>query len=284
MSPRTLAARRFAVLLVSALALGLAACGGTQEARAPSVGELDADRYLFERGKSALDRHRWLEAREYFKKLIDTYPSSDFRQDARLGIGDAYLGEKRADTDVLASAEFKEFLRYYPLSDKADYAQYRLAVCESRQSLKPERDQTGTRDALKEIDTFIERYPTSQYMKEVLTLQRQMKDKVAESEFLIGRHYYRTRWYPGAVSRLLDLVKQDPQYLGRDAVYFYLAESYLKLDQRAEALPYYERIIAEFAVSSYIKDAKRRVGEIAQANAESSARGGASGGPAATTR
>jgi len=283
MSSRTLAACRFAALLVSALALGLSACGGTQEARAPSVGELDADRYLFERGKEALDKHHWLEAREYFKKLIDTYPSSDLRQDSRLGIGDAYLGEKRAETDVLAAAEFKEFLRYYPLSDKADYAQYKLAVCQARQSLSPERDQTATRDSLKEIDTFIERYPTSSHMKEVLALQRQMKDKLAESEFLIGRHYYRTRWYPGAVSRLLELVKADPQYLGRDAVYFYLAESYMKLDRRAEALPYYEKLIEEFAKSEYLKDARRRVEEIAQANAESSARG-ATAEPAETTR
>jgi outer membrane protein assembly factor BamD len=283
MSSHSLAIRRFAVLLISALALALSACGGNQEARAPSVGELDADRYLFERGKEALDRHHWLEAREYFKKLIDTYPSSDFRQDARLGIGDAYLGEKRVDTDVLASGEFKEFLRYYPLSDKADYAQYRLAVCTARQTLSPQRDQTATRDTLREIDTFIERYPTSSHMKEVLALQRQMKDKLAESEFLIGRHYYRTRWYPGAVSRLLDLVQKDPQYLGRDGVYFYLAESYMKLDKRAEALPYYEKLIAEFAKSSYLKDAKKRVDEIARADAQSSARGGGSA-PAETTR
>ena len=255
--------------------MGAAACGGSQDARTPSVGELDADRYLYERGKSALERHDWLEAREYFKRLIDTYPTSDFRQDARLGIGDAYLGERRGDADVLAANEFKEFIRYYPLSDKADYAQYKLALCTSRQSLKPERDQTGTRDALREIDVFLERYPNSQYLKDVIALQRQMKDKVSESEFLIGRHYYRTRWYPGAVARLLDLVKKDPQYLGRDAVYFYLAESYMKLDNRAEALPYYEKLLEEFAKSSYLKDAKRRVDEIALANKAASARGDA---------
>jgi outer membrane protein assembly factor BamD (BamD/ComL family) len=112
-----------------------------------------------------------------------------------------------------------------------------------------------------------------------------MKDKVAESEFLIGRHYYRTRWYPGAISRLLELVNKDPEYLGRDAVYFYLAESYLKLDQRAEAQPYYEKLVAEFAKSAYLKDARRRLEQLAQANTASSAPAdGGSGGSAATTR
>src|SRR6185369_5467743 len=120
--------------------------------------------------------------------------------------------------------------------------------------------------------------PTSQYAKDVLTLQRQMKDKLAESEFLIGRHYYRTHWYPGAISRLEELIKSDPQYLGRDAVYFYLAESLFKLDRRAEALPYYERLIAEFEKSRYLKEAKNRAAEITQSSAAAGSREGAASG------
>ena len=250
----------------------------------PSPGELDADRYLFERGKIALDRRNWLEAREYFKKLLDTYPGSDFRQDAKLGVGDAYLGEKRIDTDILAAAEFREFLRFYPLSQKADYAQYRVAIAESRQSLSPPRDQTATEDALREIDVFIERYPTSAYMPEVIALQRQMKDKLAEKMFLIGRQYYRSRWYPGTVSRMTELLEKDPQYIGRDGAYFYLAEALMKLNRSAEALPYYSKLVEEFKVSEYLKDAKQRIAAIERATATSSTPGGAAPAASAPTR
>ena len=54
---------------------------------------MDADRYLFERGTEALAERHWLEAREYFRTLIDTYPQSTFRGEAKIGLGDSFLGD-----------------------------------------------------------------------------------------------------------------------------------------------------------------------------------------------
>ncbi|HVZ19527.1 MAG TPA: outer membrane protein assembly factor BamD, partial [Vicinamibacterales bacterium] len=149
------------VLVLGALA---AACGAHRRGEIVTPGEQNADRFLYERGTESLNRKHWLEAREYFRKLVDTYPTSQYRQDAKLGIGDTYLGERRSDSDILAVNEFREFLRFYPLAPKADYAQYRLAVSQVHQTLGPERDQTATREALKELDTFVANYPQSQWL------------------------------------------------------------------------------------------------------------------------
>jgi len=244
------------------LALGLTACHSRPKGVVVNPGENNADRYLFERGTEALNRKHWIEAREYFRKLVDTYPTSQYRQDAKLGIGDTYLGERRSDSDVLAANEFREFLRFYPLATKADYAQYRLALSQVRQELSPERDQTATREALKELDTFVANYPQSKWLPDVLKLQRETRDKLSDSEFFVGRQYYRTRWYPGAVSRLSELIKSDPQYTRRDGAYFFLAEAYYKQDKKPDALALYEKLIGEFRVSDYLKDAKARIAEL----------------------
>ena len=34
-----------------------------------------------------------MNARTYFQQIVDGYPQSPFRPDAKLGVGDAYLGE-----------------------------------------------------------------------------------------------------------------------------------------------------------------------------------------------
>jgi outer membrane protein assembly factor BamD len=249
--------------LAASIALALSSCTtGRSSAKLPAVGEQEADRYLFDKGTEALQRHRWLDAREYFKRIVDTYPGSRYRQDAKLGVGDSLLGEKRIDTDILAASEFREFLRFFPLAPRADYAQYRLGLAVVRQTLSPERDQTATQEALRELNQFIEKFPSSQYMPDVLKLQREMRDKLSRSELLVGRHYFRTHWYPGAVARLEALLKNDPDYLGRDAAYFYLAESYYRLDKKSEALPYYERLVTEFKVSEFLKDARKRLAEL----------------------
>ena len=78
----------------------------------------------------------------------------------------------------------------------------------------------------------------------------------------VAIHYYRIKWYPGAVGRLIPLLKDDPDYTRRDEAYYYLGETYIKIDRRAEALPYFERLVKEFEKSEYLEKAQRRVTEL----------------------
>lgn len=274
---RTTFSRLGAVGLLLALT---AACGGGGEPAV--VPDQQADIYLFQQGTQALERRRWLSAREYFRRLVDTYPTSPRRQDAKLGIGDSYLGERRVESDVLAVGEFREFLRFYPLAARADYAQYRLAYGQVRQVLAPERDQTATLDALRELGVFLTNYPNSKYTAEVVKLQREMRDHLSQSEFLVGRHYYRSRWYVGSVARLEALLKADPQFTGRDGVYFFLAEAYNKQNRTAEARTYYQKLLDEFRVSEYLEDAGKRLAVLGPAKADDPTPAGAAA-PSAST-
>jgi hypothetical protein len=71
--------------------------------------------------------------------------------------------------------------------------------------------------------------------------------------------YYRLPWYPAAIDRFREVLRDDPEYTGRDAVYFYLAESLVRTDKTAEAIPYFERLLAEFESSEHLEDAKIRL-------------------------
>ena len=42
------------------------------------------------------------------------------------------------------------------------------------------------------------------------------------------------------------MLADDPEFTNRDAVYFYLADSLVKIKRPAEALPIYEKLIEEF--------------------------------------
>jgi outer membrane protein assembly factor BamD len=229
----------------------------------------EPDKYLSEQGTAALNDRSWIVARDYFRQLLDSYPQSPYRADAKLGIGDSYLGENTTPAFVLAINEFREFLTFYPTHPRADYAQYKLGMAYYEQMLNPHRDQTSTKDAIRQFETFIERYPNSQLMSEVKTKLRESRDRLSESEYLVGLFYFRQRWYPGAIDRFTTVLKNDPDYTNRDAVYFHLAESYMRVERKAEALPYYERLIKEFQRSEYLKDAWKRVGELKPENAAS---------------
>jgi outer membrane protein assembly factor BamD len=257
------ASRPALTLLALALVTAtVAASACVRPVRMPQPGEREPDKYLYERGSEALKEEHWLEAREYFQRLVDQFPQSPYRQEARLGIGDAYLGEGGYDTLVIAAEKFREFLRYFPLNERADYAQYRVAVAESEQMLSADRDQTPTVTTLREIEAFLRLYPNSQYMPEVLALQRKAKDRLSDSEFRVGQFYYRSKWYRGAVPRFQTILKNNPEYLRRDAVYYHLAESLLRVGETKEAYGYFTKLVEEFKVSEYLTQAQARITEI----------------------
>jgi len=231
-------------------------------------GTQQPDQFLFERGTKALNDKKWLTAREFFKQLTETYTQSPLRPDAKLAIGDTYLGEGNAEALVLAINEFQEFLSFYPTHRRADYAQYKLGMAHFRQMRAPQRDQTETRDTIREFETFVKRYPNSELMPEVTAKLREARDRLSHADYQVGVFYYRQRWYPGAIDRLSTLLKQDPEFTGRDGVFFFLAESLSKVKRTAEALPYYERLVSEFEQSEHLEDARKRIAELkAQAQA-----------------
>jgi outer membrane protein assembly factor BamD len=251
------AARLAAIVIVLA---GVGAC--SKEPPAPPMGAVDADKFLYERGSEELKQKHWTDARDYFRRLIDTYPQSPFRHDAKLGVGDTYLGEDRVDSHILAANEFREFLTFFPLHERADYAQFQLAVSLMRQMLKPGRDQTATIDALKEFDTFLQAYPTSPRRAEAETLRREVRDRLSQAEFRVGLTYYRQRWYVGAVGRFEPLLKDDPAFSMREDAMFYLGDSFLKMGRAPEARVRFEQLLEAFPTGKRAEQARKLLAEI----------------------
>jgi outer membrane protein assembly factor BamD len=243
-----------------AVALGAFGCASKSDTIPP--GTAQPDRFLLERGQAELKEEHWLNAREYFRQIVDNYPQSPVRPDAKLGLGESYLGEDTTESLILAANEFREFLTFYPTSPRADYAQYKLAMSHYEQMRAPERDQTETKNAITEFEVFFERFPNSPLMPEVKARWREARDRLSESSYRVGLFYFRSRWYPGAIDRFRQVLKEDPGYSGRDAVYFHLAESLARTDKKPEAIPYFERLLVEFEQSEFRADAQKRLEEL----------------------
>jgi outer membrane protein assembly factor BamD len=252
--------RRLRAAAALALLVALAACGSAPIR--PPVGTLEPDKFLYERGSEALESRRWFTAREYFRQLVDSYPQSPFRALAKLGIGDTYLGENTLESQLMAINEFREFLSFYPTHDRADYAQYRLGMAHFNQMRNPYRDQTETKEAIAEFTTFVQRYPNSPLLPEARQRLREARDRLGQYEFNVGLQYYRMRWYPGALDRFLVLLKEDPEYSYRDSVYYYVAQTLLRIERPVEALPYLERLLEEFEQSEHLDTARRQAADI----------------------
>jgi outer membrane protein assembly factor BamD len=254
--------------MTRAIALGLLLCswlgaGGCASKRGVvPPGTTDADQFLFTQGQEALKDRKWLQAREYFRQIVDNYPQSQYRPDSKLAVGDTYIGEDTTESLLLGINEYREFLTFYPTNPRADYAQYRLGYAYSQQMLGSDRDQSATRDTIKELQVFVQRYPNSALLPDAQKLLREAQDRLSESSYRVGFFYYRVKWYPGAIDRFREILEEDPEYSGRDAVYFHLAESLVLTGKQPEALPYYERLLHEFEQSEYLERSRKRIAEL----------------------
>ncbi len=253
----TVIKKLFAVLAI----VSAAACASAPRGTVPA-GTVEPDKFLFDKGSDALNAKKWLTAREFFKQVTETYTASPYRPDAKLGIGDTYLGEGSSEALVLAINEFSEFLSFYPTNRRADYAQYKLGMGHFRQMRLAQRDQTETRAALKEFETFIARYPNSALLPDAKARMRESRDRLSDADYQVGYFYYRQKWYPGAIDRFRSVLKGDPEYTGRDSVYFYLADALVKVQRPAEALPYLERLVLEFEKSEHLLPAQKMITDL----------------------
>lgn len=253
---------RSRVLALVALIFVTACMGSGKSKSVLPANTAQPDRFLMDRGNEEVQKKHWAKAREYYRQIVDNYPNSPLRPDAKLGVGDTYLGEGSTESLVLGENEYREFLTFYPTNPRADYAQYQLAMSHFKQMRAAERDQTATKDAIKEFEAFFDRFPNSKYTPEVRMKWREAKDRLDDASLRVGLYYYRVKWYVGAVDRFRAILKDDPGYTHRDDVYFYLGDIYARTNKKAEAIPYFERLIAEFKVSDHLDDARKRLEEL----------------------
>ena len=252
--------RRVQQLAVLILAVIGASCGADEPLITPST--VDGDHLLFERGDAALAEDNWVEARDYFLQVRDNYPQSDLRADARLGIADTYEGEGGAEQYVSALAEYQDFLSLYPTHPRAAYAQFKLGLVHHHQMRAPERDQSWTESTILEFEVFIERYPNSELMGQVRDYLRGARDRLSESELIVGRFYHRNKWWPGAIDRLRAILESDPQFIGRESLYFYLADALYNSGEIDEARPLFERLLEEFPETEFREDISEAMADI----------------------
>lgn len=225
-------------------------------------GHPQPDMYLFETGQAAMEDRKWLRSRALFRRIVDTFPQSAYRFDAKIELGRSYYLQGGLISLIEARNEFQEFLRFFPTNARADYAQYMIGMTYLEGTLDPDRDQTQTQGAIEALNLFLDTYPESQYRTDAQTALRNVKDLHGESELRVARFYFDHRWWPGTIQRLRQLLKDDPEFSGLDSVYYYLAESLVRMNSEAEALPYFERLIDEFASSEWTTAATVRIAEL----------------------
>jgi outer membrane protein assembly factor BamD len=252
---------RTAAALLPLLGLLLIAGGCKKPAVEISPDAASSDEALFRIGEEEIkkDREKGI---LYLRQVIDSFPKSFYAQRAKLLIADAYFRKGDESSMILAAAEYREFIRSYPYSPSAAYAQYQVAMTFYKKILKPGRDQTKTMQALAEFRKVVTDYPASEQAKASQEMIKSCEERLAQHAAAVGRQYHNAKAYRAAVSRLTEVMTTYPDYSRMDEVYFYLGSSHLRMNQPDQALPYLTKVVSDFPRSKLAKKATKLLKEL----------------------
>jgi len=246
-----------AALVLAALVAGsfMGGCGGKNNDILSGPGQ--GDERLLALGRDAIEREKWEEARGYFQQLLDSYPRSQLAGDARLGVADTYFNQKGSGNLVLAIAEYRDFLTFFPNHPRADYAQFQIGYGHYRQIHSPDRDQDPTALAIEEFEKLVELYRNSRYAEEGQKLLEECYETLAESEFRVGLFYLDIRKAcRAAIARFNEVLEKYPAYKRQDELHFRLGSAYQMCGQLDQALPHFQRVVDNYPESEFREEAQ----------------------------
>jgi len=252
---------RFSGLLatsIAAAALCLGACAAKQEAG--TYGE-NAERDFAEAMEKFQDDD-CIAAEPKFRAVARNYPFSRYAALAELRTADCMAMQGQ---HVEAVEAYRQFTRVRPSHDDVGYAQFKAAEASYQQIptdwfLAPptyERDMRPARDALAELNKYLQRYPDDENSEDAAELRATVLKLLAEHELYVAR-YYLAREHPEAAVRrietMLDLYEASG--LGPSAMLL-MGRTQLAMRDLAAAHKTFRDLIARYPKSGMSRQAER---------------------------
>src|SRR3954462_4169346 len=170
------------------------------------------DKVLFDKAINDIEHSRFEIARLLLQNLINTYDTSEYLAKAKLAIADAWYREGGAHGLAQAEAEYKDFILFYPAMEEAAEAQEKVCDIHYKQMDKADRDPMHALRAEQECKQLILQFPNSKFAPLAQQKLRDVQEILAESEFRVGRLYFKKGSFPAASNRFQALADHFPLY------------------------------------------------------------------------
>jgi len=207
-------------------------------------------------------------ALQLFDQLITVVRATDKSQ--RIYYYYAYCYYYQRDY-TLGGYYFKRYVNNFPNTPEAEECFYMSAYCLFQNSPVYTLDQTNTYEALKELQLFVNTYPTSKRVPECNELIDKLREKMASKDMRIAKMYYRMEDYAAAVQCFNNILKEYPESKDKEEILFMIIKTYYKYaresiedkkkDRHSKATQAYSDFIIQYPESVYLSEAKELNGK-----------------------
>jgi len=168
----------------------------------------------YKEARRLLERNSFLNAIEQYEELEARFPYGELAEQAQL---DMIYARYRALDYATATAQAERFIRNYPAHEHLDYVLYMRGLSHYHmeqgmfdrlfRSEKASRDLTSMRQAFRDFDELVSRYPDSEYAPDARSRMLYIRNLLAEHELHAARYYGRRHAYIAAANRAQHVIR-----------------------------------------------------------------------------
>jgi outer membrane protein assembly factor BamD len=211
---------------------------------------------LYQLGESELEKKRYPEAREHFRKVVERHPNSSDAPRARFQLGETFYREAEFDKAV---KEFEAFLAFYPRHQIADLVQFRLAMSYYDQFKPIEQEQAFAQKAHDQFKKLVKDYPESRYATDALAKIEVCRGRLAQKEVWVAAYYLNQGNPGGARQRLEKVIKDYPRAPVMPEALWLLADVNFSEGRDKEAVDLLRQVANDYSYTEWGKRAAQRL-------------------------
>ena len=187
---------------------------------------------IYKEGLDAMDRNDFFFAAKKFSEAEKILPVVEHSAKALL-MSSYCLYAINFHEEAVSSLE--NFLRKYPADKNVQYASYLIALSNYEQILDEKKDLNPLLKTKKIIESYIEKYPNTDYALDLKFKLDLIKNQLAAKEVYVAKYYIETqKWIP-AINRLKVVIKDYEETIFVEEALHRLVEIYYKLGLIGEA-------------------------------------------------
>lgn len=196
-----------------------------------------------------------------FQQVRRDFPYSRFASLAELRLADCLAKQKK---HAEAAQAYLRFVRFHPSHPEVPYAEFGVAAAYYEQIPKSwflgtpvhERDQSATRDAVRQLQHFLDDYPSDRRLPEARRMLHKCLTLLAEHELYVAGYYLRYHKPNGAILRLQGLLQEYPGSGVEAKALLLLGQTYLELGKRQEAQQTFRALVQRYPLSRQAEKAR----------------------------
>lgn len=150
--------------------------------------------YKYEAAKEYFLRGKYTQSVTLLNELITIMKGSTRAEESLYMLGMSYYNQQDY---TLAAETFKQYVSSYPRGIYTEIARYHSGKALFLDAPEPRLDQSGTYNALNELQMYIEYFPNSSRRAEVQNMIFELQDRLVEKELMSAQLYYNLGNYLG---------------------------------------------------------------------------------------